>query len=301
MTDNCNKITVYYDGACTLCMREIGFYKNRQGAEDIEWVDVGDIDGPYVAADLTKDDAMAKFHVRTPDGGLIKGGDAFARLWSALPGFRPLGRAASVAPLKVLLRGAYALFLPLRPYLQRLVPPLPEATTQQLPKWLRRDLRSNHAGETGAVVIYRGILAVSRHDAVRAFAADHLETERRHLELMDKLVPPQQRSRLLPLWRIAAFFTGALPALFGPRAVYVTIAAVETFVDRHYTHQIDRLKKEQFYPELQVVLESCRADEIQHRDEAQTKLSSDPGIIARGWSALVSVGSAGAVAAARRF
>ena len=32
------------------------------------------------------------------------------------------------------------------------------------------DLRSDHAGETGAVAIYLGILAVSRDPAVRQFA-----------------------------------------------------------------------------------------------------------------------------------
>ena len=34
-----------------------------------------------------------------------------------------------------------------------------------IPAWLRRDLRSDHAGESGAVEIYRGILAVSRSGA----------------------------------------------------------------------------------------------------------------------------------------
>ncbi len=32
------------------------------------------------------------------------------------------------------------------------------------------DIRSDHAGETGAVMIYRGILAASRDPAVREFA-----------------------------------------------------------------------------------------------------------------------------------
>lgn len=38
------KLTVYYDGACPLCRREIEFYRRRRGADAIEWVDaaVGD-------------------------------------------------------------------------------------------------------------------------------------------------------------------------------------------------------------------------------------------------------------------
>jgi hypothetical protein len=39
------------------------------------------------------------------------------------------------------------------------------------------DLRSDHAGETGGVIISRGILAGSRDPAVRAFASAHLAAE----------------------------------------------------------------------------------------------------------------------------
>ena len=50
----------------------------------------------------------------------------------------------------------------------------------QMPRWLQAELRSDHAGEYGAVMIYRGILAVSRDDLVRDFAARHVATERDH-------------------------------------------------------------------------------------------------------------------------
>ena len=99
------------------------------------------------------------------------------------------------------------------------------------PDWLTAELRSDHAGEFGAVRIYRGILAVTRDPALRAFAERHGETEQSHLDLIETLLPVAQRSRLLPLWRLAAWLTGALPALFGTGAVYATIDAVETFVD----------------------------------------------------------------------
>jgi ubiquinone biosynthesis monooxygenase Coq7 len=95
------------------------------------------------------------------------------------------------------------------------------------------DLRSDHAGETSAVAIYLGILAVSRDPKIRAFAQEHLATEREHIARMEALLRPGQRSVLLPLWRVAGWLTGFLPALAGPRAVYATIDAVETFVDHH--------------------------------------------------------------------
>ena len=81
-------------------------------------------------------------------------------------------------------------------------------------------------------------------------------------------MPKERHSRLLPVWRLAGFLTGALPALLGPRAVYGTIEAVEQFVDQHYDEQIRHLEQ---YPELQAlrqILLDCQGDEVAHRDEA---------------------------------
>ena len=117
-----------------------------------------------------------------------------------------------------------------------------EAKRVRVPDDMVPALRSDHAGETGAVSIYRGILAVSRHESVRAFACRQLETEQRHLRLMEEMLTPTKRSKLLPAWRVAGWLIGELTALFGPNAVFRTIDAVESFVDRHYADQVDRLR-----------------------------------------------------------
>lgn len=167
-----------------------------------------------------------------------------------------------------------------------------------MPAWLVADLRSDHAGETGAVWIYRGVLALSRDRALRAFAQRHLATEQRHLGLIDTCLPATAHSRLLPLWRVAGWLTGALPALLGPRAVYATIAAVETFVDRHYQAQIDRLAGDAAQAPLRELLDSCRRDEVAHRDEA-ARHAGPPGPLLRAWCTLVGAGSAAAVKVCR--
>ena len=92
-----------------------------------------------------------------------------------------------------------------------------------MPRWLRAELRSDHAGEYGAVMIYRGILAISRDAQARQFAERHLVTEARHLKLMEEIVPPANRTRLLPLWHVMGWLTGALPALFG-RRIYLPLS-----------------------------------------------------------------------------
>lgn len=114
-TNHTNALTVYYDGACPVCSREIGFYRRRRGAGDIDWVDVSQApEGSRVATDLTRADALARFHVRGADGRLVDGGAAFAALWHALPAFRPLGRMCRWRPLAAVLEAAYAAFLKLR-------------------------------------------------------------------------------------------------------------------------------------------------------------------------------------------
>lgn len=177
-----------------------------------------------------------------------------------------------------------------------------DAPPPDWPAWLVGELRSDHAGETGAVRIYDGILAVSRDPAVRDFARRHRATERGHLDLLEALLPPAERSRLLPVWRVAGWLTGALPALFGPRAVFATVDAVETFVDRHYRAQTDRLARERILPEIRALLEKCREEEVHHRDEARAAGEGPAyGPLLRAWTRVVGGGSAAAVAAARRI
>jgi len=169
----------------------------------------------------------------------------------------------------------------------------------ELNAWLLAELRSDHAGETGAVCIYQGILAVSRDPRVREFASTHLATEQEHLELISAVIADKKRSIFTPMWRLAGFLTGAIPALFGPSAVFATIDAVETFVDMHYQQQIDRLRAADQQPEIVALLERCREDEIKHRDEARSLITRRPVLVLRVWCWLVGSGSATAVKLAR--
>lgn len=108
-------LTVYYDGACPVCSREIGVYRSCAGADRIEWVDIAAPGQPEtVAADLTRRSALARFYVRAADGKLVSGAAAFAALWRALPAWRLVGRAASWPPIACALELLYRGFLRLR-------------------------------------------------------------------------------------------------------------------------------------------------------------------------------------------
>ena len=286
---------MFYDASCPLCRREIALIRSLPNADAIEWNDVSS-DRTSVPTSHTRSQLLERFHVRLANGRLVSGARAFAEMWSALPRLRWLGRVARHPLMLPMFEGAYRVFLRVRPALQRLAASRSDVGRSGYPRWLERELRSDHAGETGAVAIYRGLLAVCRDPQVRAFAKRHLVTEQRHLALMETLLARSHRSALLPLWRIAGFVTGALPGLLGARAVYVTIEAVETFVDHHYGQQIDALRASTGWPSLVDALETCRADEVDHRDEA-AMLAGSRTRIAAGWQALVGGGSAAAISA----
>ncbi len=162
------------------------------------------------------------------------------------------------------------------------------------------DLRSDHAGEEGAVQIYRGMLAVSRDAAVRRFALAHIRTELRHLRFFERWLPRGHRSRLLPLWRAAGWLLGASSALFGRRAAFHTVAAVETFVERHYLAQIELLDGDPRLAGLQGVLRDFCDDEVHHRNDAVRRVAKSNSRLAKVWASIVELGSVIGVRIARR-
>lgn len=161
------------------------------------------------------------------------------------------------------------------------------------------DLRSDHAGETGAVAIYRGMLAVSRDPAVRRFAESHIEAEERHLRFFERWLPRRHHSRLLPVWRAAGWLLGATSALFGRQAAFTTVDAVETFVEQHYLAQIAVMTATPGLESLADTLSEFCADEVHHQRDARQRRADTNGVIASGWTSLVSAGSALGVRIAR--
>ncbi|NQW93955.1 MAG: demethoxyubiquinone hydroxylase family protein [Polaromonas sp.] len=293
-------LTVLYDGACPLCRREIGVYQGLQpvnASQTLAFADISRADTPLPPGGI-RSDYLARFHVQRADGQVLSGAAAFVALWATLPGWRYLALVARLPGATPAMELAYRAFLRIRPQMQGIAKAF---EAPRVAKALAGDLRSDQAGETGAVWIYRGLLAVSTDAGVREFAQRHLKTEQDHLGKINAVLQWPQRSRLLPAWRVAGFATGALPALFGPRAVYATIAAVETFVDQHYQHQIDKLQHQPEHAELLALLRQCQQDECEHRDEALALQAQPPSWLLRVWCKLVGSGSSAAVELARRI
>jgi len=111
-------LTVLYDGACPLCRREIGLYQGMQPNTPLCFADVSDA-AATLPPGTTRDQLMARFHVRRPDGQLLSGAEAFVALWATLPGWRWLAMAGRLPGALWTMERCYRGFLKVRPSMQR--------------------------------------------------------------------------------------------------------------------------------------------------------------------------------------
>lgn len=133
-------------------------------------------------------------------------------------------------------------------------------------------LRVDHAGELGAVHIYRGQRAVLGGAAGRGRITGQLAEmeaqEAEHLARFDRLLTERQvrPTAMTPIWRLAGFALGAGTALLGEKAAHACTEAVETVIEAHYAGQIAELAERE--PELAAELVRFRDEELAHRDLA---------------------------------
>lgn len=110
-------VTVWYDGACPLCLREIALMRRLDRRERIAFVDLTE---PATACPADRQLMLERFHAHE-NGRLVSGAAAFAAMWRAIPLLRPLGELARIPLVLALLEWIYRRFLRVRPALQRLL------------------------------------------------------------------------------------------------------------------------------------------------------------------------------------
>ena len=94
-------------------------YRNLQALQPIAWRDVSTIDAT-LPNDVNREVYMGRFHVQLTDGKVVSGAEAFITLWSALPGWRWLGRIGRLPGMQALMEVLYSAFLSVRPKMQRI-------------------------------------------------------------------------------------------------------------------------------------------------------------------------------------
>jgi len=134
-------------------------------------------------------------------------------------------------------------------------------------------LRVDHAGEYGAVAIYRGQLAVFGRQTGRERITGQLkemaDQEQEHLDTFDKLLASGRvrPTALSPVWNAAGFALGAATALLGEKAAHACTEAVETVIEEHYGDQVAELEAAG-ETVLAGKLAKFRDDEVAHKDLA---------------------------------
>ena len=131
-------------------------------------------------------------------------------------------------------------------------------------------LRVDHAGECGAIRIYRSQIAIARllHPSCVNDLSRMLEHELRHFQTFDGLLRSRgiRRCYALPLWMIGGWMLGSFTALLGQKAIWVCTAAIENTVNQHLDHQVAVLAASD--PEALAAVESIRRDEAEHEAHA---------------------------------
>ena len=112
------KSTVYFDGSCSLCRAEIGYYRREDQDSALCFVDISDI-GAMPPEGITQELAMKRFHVQASDGRVLSGAAAFVEVWARLPRWRWAASAASLPGALIALEWGYRSFLPVRPFISR--------------------------------------------------------------------------------------------------------------------------------------------------------------------------------------
>lgn len=80
--------TVYYDGHCPVCSREVSAYRRLARNATIDWLDLSAAEGQSIDLGFDLDAAYRLLHVRGADKELHVGFDAHLVMWQCLPGFR---------------------------------------------------------------------------------------------------------------------------------------------------------------------------------------------------------------------
>ncbi len=155
---------------------------------------------------------------------------------------------------------------------------------------IARILKVNHAGEHGAIRIYRAQIWIARWRCpdVMPFLKETLAHEVNHCALFRAAMTPRgtRPCRVMSLWGNGGYVLGVLTALVGRQGIWICTAAVEAAVHRHLEDQLFFLRERD--PELHDLIKSIQIEELSHLHHAEDNITHD-GFAARLLNRVVSL------------
>ena len=103
-------LTVYYDGKCGLCRREIEYYKRVAPANRFVWLDIATDPAGLADLNIQQADALRRLHARDSSGNIFVGVAAFTAIWQNLNYWRYLAMIINLPFLQPVAAFAYDRF-----------------------------------------------------------------------------------------------------------------------------------------------------------------------------------------------
>ncbi len=103
-------ITVFYDGKCGLCSKEILYYRRIAPDGVFDWQDITVSSKDLNAQGITLSDGLRLLHAMDSHGRLHVGVDAFILIWKQLRYWKLLAWVISLPIIRSIAQGAYTGF-----------------------------------------------------------------------------------------------------------------------------------------------------------------------------------------------
>jgi predicted DCC family thiol-disulfide oxidoreductase YuxK len=115
-------IRVFFDGSCSVCTSEIGYYLHQDHGGKLLAVDITAPDFDPKPYRITRDEFMRELHVIDQGGNVYLGTEAFQAIWMAfqpLTMYRLMGGIIGLPLVSPVAKLLYKAFAAVRPYLPK--------------------------------------------------------------------------------------------------------------------------------------------------------------------------------------
>lgn len=103
-------ITVFYDGKCGLCSKEINHYRKIAPQGIFEWQDITEFSDDLKKEGITLSEGLKLLHAKDHSGNMHVGVDAFILIWKQMKRWKILANLVSLPGIKGITNLSYQLF-----------------------------------------------------------------------------------------------------------------------------------------------------------------------------------------------